>query len=195
MRKNDNLTCFSSFFTQTRSAGVSPDGQPAKTSSGKRKPKRGEPGYVAPKRNITPLVALAQHEKTLESFAAKYKRAVEFQDEREDIKKRLVTYGRANKKSALVEQAVKIAESLLEYEDSWADWDAYNYHDSKGIKYKDQDILSTLSELVHKVAESIDPQSQYNPNYWKDQHEDAMVTYEELKNEAEEYKNQKIRLM
>jgi len=186
---------FFCFFTQTRSAGVSPDAEPTKTSSGKRKPKRGEPGYVAPKRSITPLVALAQHEKTLESYAAKYKRAVEFQGEREDLKKRLSTYGRANKKSAQVDQAVKLAEQLLEYEDAWAEWDAYNYHDSKGNRFKDQDILSTLSELVHKVAESIDPQSQYNPNYWKEQHEEAMNRYEELKQEAEDYKRQKISLM
>lgn len=195
MRKNNNLTCFSSFFSQTRSAGVSPDAQQPKSSGKQSKPKRGEPGYVAPKRNITPLVELAQHEKTLESIASRYKRAMDFQLEREDIKKRLKTYGTKNKKGAQIDQAVQIAESLLEYEDSWANWDLYNYHDSKGIKYKDQDILSTLSELIHKVADSINPDSQFNPNYWKSEHESAMEVYEEIKQRADAHKQAKISLM
>jgi hypothetical protein len=82
----------------------------------------------------------------------------------------------------------------LEYEDSWKEWDAYNYHDSKGIKYKDQDILSTLSELIKKVAESIDPESQHNPEYWKGEHDSAMQTYEEIKERADAHKQAKISL-
>ena len=188
------MTGFLFFFKQTRSAGVSPDAQQPKSSGKQSKPKRGEPGYVAPKRNITPLVELAQQEKTLESIATKYKRAVDFQAERENIKKRLKTYGTQRRKGAQIDKAIEIAESLLEYEDSWKEWDAYNYHDSKGIKYKDQDILSTLSELIKKVAESIDPESQHNPEYWKGEHDSAMKTYEEIKDRADAHKQAKISL-
>ena len=181
------------FFQQTRKGG-SPEAQP-KSSGKQSRPKRGEPGYVAPKRNVTPLVELAHQEKTLESIASKYKRSMEFEAEREDIKKRLKTYGTKNKKGAQIDQAVQIAESLLEFEDSWSEWDAYNYHDSKGVKYKDQDILSTLSELIHKVADSINPESQFNPNYWKNEHESAMEVYEEIKERADAHKQAKISLM
>ena len=51
-----------------------------------------------------------------------------------------------------------------------------------------------FSELVHKVADSINPESQFNPK-WKSEHESAMEIYEEIKERADAHKQAKISLM
>jgi hypothetical protein len=51
-----------------------------------------------------------------------------------------------------------------------------------------------FSELVHKVADSINPESQFNPK-WKSEHESAMEIYEEIKERADPHKQAKISLM
>ena len=56
-----------------------------------------------------------------------------------------------------------------------------NANDMKNYHY----MLSgqeTRFELVHKVADSINPESQLNPNYWKSEHEQAMETMKKSKN-------------
>tara|TARA_B100000767_G_scaffold3177_1_gene3032 strand:- start:61 stop:249 length:189 start_codon:yes stop_codon:yes gene_type:complete len=59
---------------------------------------------------------------------------------------------------------------------------------------KSSKIFGSVLASVHKVADSINPESQFNPK-WKSEHESAMEIYEEIKERADPHKQAKISLM